>query len=316
MTQTLASTVLDRLQKLGHLNKASIPLARNGNNVVPGSENRNFYLSEGRKKKAKWFRCPKSSQQYSEFVTITPEMANELLETYTGRKSSGAVVAAYASDILHDRWISSAESIQIDEEGNLFDGQHRLLGIIEANKECDLYVTFNVACAARFVVDSGRKRNIKDKLALVLDGPITTKTTAVCRSMMRGVNSDRHFSEIEIAEFAMKYEDVISWTHHQLQGVRADIQAAIAKAALWYGKDAISPFCERFKSMAFQGSDDPACLLYKFIDRLNRKISGPVIYKKTINALELFLSNRKVKMLYEKEVDIFEWEPNWTVPKK
>jgi hypothetical protein len=65
----------------------------------------------------------------SELVEITPAMAREWLEkNIENNRGVGAqVVDAYARDMLAGKWYIPGDPIRFDEDGNLIDGQHRLV---------------------------------------------------------------------------------------------------------------------------------------------------------------------------------------------
>jgi hypothetical protein len=121
----------------------------------------------------------------------------------------------------------------------------------------------------------------------------------------------------EIAEFLLVHEDTLAWVHHQLPAARADIQAVIVKGALWYGREAVQGFCEKFRNLVFPSERDPVGLLYKWLDRSRSQGAqiGPLsVYKKTLSALEHYIDGKEVRALYEREVDIFEWGEGYCVP--
>lgn len=282
-------------------------------------QNQQHYLKLAANGDRPWFQYPKFDYQYSEFVMVTPEMAQTLMEYNSNVRSvKSQHVAACARDIINDRWLQTSECIDIDVQGYMSDGQHRALAIIEAKKPVPMYITFNVPVESRFVIDSGAKRTVNEKLKLVTDVNLGNRGAALCRAMMGGVSNRIRYSESEIAEFAMKHEETLRWVTKHMPNVRADVQAVIGKAYLWYGENAIKPFCERFRTMNFCGQDDPATLLYKFLERTksNGGVSGVNVYKKTLAVIEHVVANRQVRALYERDQDIFEWLPGWNVPQK
>jgi hypothetical protein len=270
-----------------------------------------------------WFQYPKHPYQYSEFVFCTPEMMGEMLKYMPiNRDLKESWADAIARDITNDRWLQTHESIAINTQGNMHDGQHRAQGILKANKGWPIYITWNVPPEAIYVTDSGEKRKINEKLALLFpESKLTQKTAALCRSMMWGLSTRGvRYSESEIAEFAVKYAAAIAWVHRYMRAYRADLQAVIAKAVLWWGEEAVLPFVERLNKIEFTGDGDPAKALYLWLMQARQKgkrtgYANPLIYyKKTLAAIHAHVNKKSATKLYQRADDVFEWLPGWNVP--
>jgi hypothetical protein len=69
----------------------------------------------------------------SEIVTITPDMALEILDGHENwRKLRPSRVIQYAASMSRGEWSLTGEAIKFDSDGNLLDGQHRLAACMEA----------------------------------------------------------------------------------------------------------------------------------------------------------------------------------------
>ena len=285
-------------------------------------ENQKYYLEQAQKTGRPWFQCPRYSYQYSEHVLITVPMAEALMEyNHQNRDVDPMLVLSYARDINTGRWLQSGECIQIDLAGYMFDGQHRTLAIIKAGKSYILYITWNVPCAARMVVDSGKKRNVNAKIKFILGDTagLGNRMSAVCRSMMMGANyRSIHFSEMEIFEFDRLYHDtLLRWLAKHVPGARSDVQAAVGKAYLWHGEEKMLAFTERLHKTVFPNEGDPIGALYRFLQRgksLRQSPSPEVVYKKTVAAINHHLAGRTIDNLFADKNDIFEWDAGWKVP--
>ena len=67
--------------------------------------------------------------------TITPKLAEKWMEANkNNRPLRRSLVGRYAGAIRRGQWELNGESIKFDEDGVLFDGQHRLAAVVEANK--------------------------------------------------------------------------------------------------------------------------------------------------------------------------------------
>jgi hypothetical protein len=287
------------------------------------AENRDYYLlkqmEEG--ENLPWFRYVRKESQYSEFVMINTEMATSMLEnTWTetdgNRKLKIWLKDAYKRDIEGDRWIPSDEAIGIDFNGVVYNGRHRLTALVESGKEWPFYVTFNCLEEAKFTVDSGAKRNQSEKLRLVIDTKLGNRTTGFCKAIMKGLQSKLRYTETEIAEFAHKWQDLVLWTSKNLPKARAEVQAAVGKAYLWYGPEKIEPFAERLRDVRFTEDGDPARALYLALTkaRINRINVALVAYKKTLSSIEATVTNKPLSRLYERDEDIFQWQEGWELP--
>jgi len=183
--------------------------------------NRDHYLSESRRSGLPWFKCIRKPIQYSEFVMLTREMAEEIKKDIWSvaegnRNIKRLHVEALQRDIEAGRWLPTHESIAIDVNGQTNDGQHRLTAFLNSSKsEVCFYITFNVLPEAKFAVDSGSKRNTGEKLSMIIDRKWGSKVTGFCRAIMRGVNAKARYTDSEIAEFATTWEPVVEWVMDQ-----------------------------------------------------------------------------------------------------
>lgn len=270
-----------------------------------------------------WFQYPRHAYQYSEFVYITPEMAQRLLDfNPLNRKIKMIHVEGLKRDIQNNRWLQTHESIAVNKLGNMHDGQHRAVAIIKANAGWPFYVTWNVPPEGIYATDSGDKRPINEKLAFLFpDLKMTQKTSALCRSMMWGLsNRGIRYTESEIAGFMLKHQQVIDWTAQRMRVYRADLQAVVGKSLLWWGEELVGPFVERMRTVQFCGDGDPAKALYLWLQSAKQQgrrtayVSSIIYYKKMLSAIHAHAAKREVKHIIAKEQDIFQWLPGWEIP--
>lgn len=115
--------------------------------------------------------------------TITPDKAAELLRSNTAnRPLSTATVRAFAAAMGRGEWQVTHQGIAIDTNGELVDGQHRLAAIVEADVPVEMTVFTEVPPDTFDVLDTGRRRNAADVLAI--EGE---KSTHQLASMIRTV---------------------------------------------------------------------------------------------------------------------------------
>lgn len=89
--------------------------------------------------------------------TVTPELAAYWLEHYNNRnrQKNSSGISFLAEEILAGRYVVTHQGIAFGQDGELYDGQHRLEAIVKADKPVTIMVTRGLACAARDVIDSG-----------------------------------------------------------------------------------------------------------------------------------------------------------------
>lgn len=96
----------------------------------------------------------------TETIELTPELAADFLANNDGnRKINQRLVNTLAADIANDRWQFNGETIKIAEDGQMNDGQHRCLAVIQAGKPVKTLLVRGVSRHSRFATDMGTARN-------------------------------------------------------------------------------------------------------------------------------------------------------------
>jgi hypothetical protein len=101
-------------------------------------------------------------------VLITPDMAKSLLEKNKNNRSvKMPLVLRYANEMINDNWNeNTAEMIKITDEGNVIDGQHRLMAVVKSNKSVFFYVAYGLSQEAFKYLDTGSVRTAGDVLKI------------------------------------------------------------------------------------------------------------------------------------------------------
>jgi len=100
-------------------------------------------------------------------VTVTPRKAAEYLERNTANRPLAArTVREFAEAMRRGEWRVTHQGIAFDTTGALVDGQHRLAAIIEADLPVEVTMFTEVPVGAFDVLDTGRRRNAADVLAI------------------------------------------------------------------------------------------------------------------------------------------------------
>ncbi|MDT4950173.1 MAG: hypothetical protein QOJ37_2768 [Pseudonocardiales bacterium] len=119
----------------------------------------------------------------SKVQKISPKRAGEMLEANeTNRPLSRATVQSFAEAMRRGDWQVTHQGIAFDTNGVLVDGQHRLAAIIEADVPVEVTVFTDVEPDTFDVLDTGRRRNAADVLAI--EGE---KSTTLLAAMVRTV---------------------------------------------------------------------------------------------------------------------------------
>lgn len=104
-------------------------------------------------------------QQHAEL--ITPELAAALLEKNpSNRPVSKSTVYRYATQIKQGTFEANGESIIISSDGELLDGQHRLMAVVQAKMPIIGLIVSNVPKDVFHTIDAGKTRNAADVLAI------------------------------------------------------------------------------------------------------------------------------------------------------
>jgi hypothetical protein len=118
----------------------------------------------------------------TEYVAVTPKMAEEWLKANTSnRRISEIVVEAYARDMRAGAWKLTHQGIGFDTSGRLLDGQHRLHAILKAGFPVMMAVTRGLSASAQEVVDAQKPRSVADQLGLIDGLPSANKYAGACR---------------------------------------------------------------------------------------------------------------------------------------
>jgi hypothetical protein len=112
--------------------------------------------------------------------TITPARAEEMLAANTAnRPLSRPTVRSFAEAMRRGDWLVTHQGIAFDTEGVLVDGQHRLAAVIEADMPVEMTVFTEVEPHTFDVLDTGKRRNAADVLAIEGEKSSTTLAAMV-----------------------------------------------------------------------------------------------------------------------------------------
>jgi hypothetical protein len=111
-----------------------------------------------------------------------------LAEKWLGRNNRNRHVRSrkvdeFARDMSAGNWQFNGDTIRISANGNLLDGQHRLLAVVQSECTIKFLVVSGLAESSQDTMDIGAKRSMADQLAL--SGEVSTnQLAAVLRKVM------------------------------------------------------------------------------------------------------------------------------------
>ena len=113
-------------------------------------------------------KTPPPSQDALQIVTVTPEMAVQILErNELNRPLNDQHVHRIARQITEGKWKFNGDTIKISSDHSVVDGQHRLWAIIEAKQAVDTIIVTGIERDAFATIDTLRKpRSGSDVIAL------------------------------------------------------------------------------------------------------------------------------------------------------
>lgn len=98
-----------------------------------------------------------------EQVMMSPEAAAKILKSNDRNRSpSEALIASLAAQMKSGAWKLNGETIIIDRNGQLMDGQHRLAAVVVANVPIPMLVVYDAEPAVFTTIDTGRSRKNSD----------------------------------------------------------------------------------------------------------------------------------------------------------
>lgn len=106
-----------------------------------------------------------------EFRTITPEQAADMLAKHNtfNRKLDASHAAFLAKEMERGTFRpDNGDSIRIDAEGNIIDGQHRLAAIVKTGKPVTMLVANDIDRDTFATIDMGKRRTVHDIVCIDL----------------------------------------------------------------------------------------------------------------------------------------------------
>lgn len=256
------------------------------------------------------------------FENITPVIAEEYLKVNKkNRTVKTKAVEDYARRIQQGEFKTTHQGIAFDTDGELIDGQHRLLAVIVSGKPARMMVSRGVPKDTISAVDRGVTRSVRDVLSIGYDSTKDNLTAKVLTNqkvisalsqlvacnykrgaIKLGVKDIEHVFEEFSKEVVDIYNNII--TKFGSKGRAPMISAAIAAESHGVSIDALSKFFGVFFNDDVVGCDNynvhAALNWRRQIDaaRANRvSIDRKKLYLGTQNAIYHFVNNTDVQKI-------------------
>ncbi len=155
-----------------------------------------------------------------QFVEITPELAADWLKANRrNRKLKQPTVEAYSLDMQNGAWLLTHQGIAFDIDGNLTDGQHRLMGILQSKTPCVMLVSTGWPAEVKTrktmdAVDRGCLRSLGDQLKLqhdIHDAGRVVQIANQIASACFGLTRVRKSTTDTVLAVVAIYRDEIKW---------------------------------------------------------------------------------------------------------
>lgn len=152
-----------------------------------------------------------------EVVRMTPDLARAILKNnINNRNVKRERVNLYASDMEKGRWQLNGESIVIDANGNLKDGQHRLMAVIKSQCTVPMVVVTGVDADCN-IYDRGSGRSVKDIMTISMEDKFkqSNHIIAICNRFlyMKKQNNSCN-SDFDVIKFIETYENELEQIYH------------------------------------------------------------------------------------------------------
>lgn len=218
-------------------------------------------------------------------------------------------VSKYARDMREGDWLWTGEPIQIDHDGYVRNGQHRLLAIIESGTTQDFVVIRNLDPRAQLVIDVGRTRTIGNQMhmaGVASANHITAIANVLIRWRIGRMLNTNQATVMEIRNMIEREPTIVQGlaaTHRIRRNVRNAPQAALGAAFVEAGHidvEARDQFYELLTTGANLEAGNPVLVLR---NRLQGQVAMQVRFRRAgqlwqiIHCWNLWRQGKSVQLL-------------------
>ena len=172
-----------------------------------------------------------------EIKKVTPKFAESLLESNdSNRKVNKQQLEMLVRVMLDGKWRLTHQGVAMYEDGDLADGQHRLLAVIESGVTCEMPIFYGIKKEKETVIaiDCGKQRTVVDS-AKISGMEITNNAATIAKGLEFGYKNKfsklTHSETVELCEKHIKsIKLLLSIFPANVKGVStAPIKVAIAE---------------------------------------------------------------------------------------
>ena len=139
-------------------------------------------------------------------MTITPELAKSILDSSNNNNRSISTdrVDTYARAMSAGQWMLTHQGISFYDDGELADGQHRLMAVVKSGSTIQMLCTNGLSRMCLIGIDSGRPRDATGVIQIAGGGDdVTSRHVGIIRKavrsgLVRGMTPTSHLSPAEI----------------------------------------------------------------------------------------------------------------------
>jgi hypothetical protein len=146
------------------------------------------------------------------------------------------------------------------------------------------------------------------------------RARSICSQMLKGI-SDKYpkISEEQKRAFYARFND-LAHTIEKINPQNADhtnssaFAAVLCKCSIVYGQEKILELVNRMKKGTFTGVNDPASLLWTYLQTI-RGLTPNEVYQRVVLGVKAFCEGKTLTRLRNTTIDVFEWNSDFTGPK-
>lgn len=262
-------------------------------------------------------------QKTTRWVLVTPAIANEYLaRNNRNRKLIPAIVARYAAEMKAGNWSETHQGIAFGFDGDLYDGQHRLHGIVQAGVPQNMLVTTGLPREAIEALDRGRIRAVSDTLKIMGFELSSKQAVATANSMMYGIdNPVKHASSSHttLMRFMDRHMDALLFVNGMSSKIPTSLRAVIARAYYHTEPAKLERMSMVYRDQIEHADARPADKTIRNLERMFLQSKGnsrnrTVLYRKSQNAVRHYLDGKVLDRIHEAYDDLFPLPQNQDEP--